>query len=515
MRVGYLAAALYLIYISRHQINPDAVAYAQVARHYAAGEFSLAVNSWWSPLYSWVLVPLVWAGADPVLAAKLLGVPLGAILALGLVRLVRQVAGEGLDLVALAAGLLLVLPMLPSPVSPDLAVACLLVWYFVLASRLLRGGSPRGAFLAGLVGGVAYLAKAYALPFIAVHLVLLMFLRWRLAQGGGTWKTFAAAYAGLFAVAAPWILTISLHDGRPTISAPARYDRLLCPVSLTPEPDMPPPFALERPREGRLALWENPTEYAGWPDVWAPWDSLEAMKCQAATVVANLRPVLRDLRRSDALGLLLVGSCAAIWLVIRRRGAWADGPATFVLWALVSAAVYCFGYATLIVEARFLWPVRVLLLAISLVGLAALCSRAKWIGRAAAVAILASLAVAAATRVHEWQKPGGFGDEADWNYRTAARLEGQGPIASNVAGRFLALYGSYRTGRVFVGASLAAATADDMQRDLAPFGPTTILVLDERRLAESLAASPAFKAMGAMADPSDKHTLWVFEFTPP
>jgi len=67
---------------------------------------------------------------------------------------------------------------------------------------------------------------------------------------------------------------------------------------------------------------------------------------------------------------------------------------------------------------------------------------------------------------------------------------------------------------VFVGASLAA-TADDMQRDLAPFGPTTILVLDERRLAESLAASPAFKAMGAMADPSDKHTLWVFEFTPP
>jgi hypothetical protein len=524
MLVGYSAAAIFLVYFSRNQINPDAVAYAQVARHYAAGEFSLAVNSWWSPLYSWVLVPFVWAGADPVFAAKLLGVPIGAAMALGLARLVREVAGEGHDRIALAAGLVLALPMLPSPVSPDLAVSCLLVWYFVLAMRLLRGGSPRGAFLTGLLGGAAYLAKAYALPFVVVHLFLMAVLRWRLArrrgEGGGPWlKTLGAAYAGLFLVAAPWILTISLHDGCATISAPARYDRVLCPVSPTPEPDILPPFVLERPREGRLALWEDPTEYAGWPEAWSPWDSMEAARCQAATVGVNLQTVLKGLWSADALGLLLVGSCAVLWLAVRRRGAWADEPGTFVLWAWASVVIYCLGYTLLVVDVRFLWPVHVLLLAMVLAGLTLLRESpgrraVRWIGEIAMVVLLASLAVSAVARVDEWRRPGGLGDEFNWNRDTARRLVGKGPVASNVAGRFMALYDSYWTGRVYVGASLSR-TAEDVQRDLAPMGRTTVLVLDDRRLVEELAASPAFRASSASVSPTKEHTLWVFEFVPP
>lgn len=38
-----------------HQVNTQGIAYILLAKHYAAGDFSLAVSSYWSPLLSWIL----------------------------------------------------------------------------------------------------------------------------------------------------------------------------------------------------------------------------------------------------------------------------------------------------------------------------------------------------------------------------------------------------------------------------------------------------------------------------
>ena len=75
--VLYLLAAVHLAILSRDQINPDGISYIQVARNCAAGRFDLAVNSYWGPLLSWILVPFVWLGWDLQLVVKVLGVVLG------------------------------------------------------------------------------------------------------------------------------------------------------------------------------------------------------------------------------------------------------------------------------------------------------------------------------------------------------------------------------------------------------------------------------------------------------
>ena len=51
--------ALYSHWRFRTYANPDTVSYLDIAVKYSQGRWSEAVNDYWSPLYSWALVPFV------------------------------------------------------------------------------------------------------------------------------------------------------------------------------------------------------------------------------------------------------------------------------------------------------------------------------------------------------------------------------------------------------------------------------------------------------------------------
>src|SRR5690606_2122780 len=53
-------------------------AYLTIAQQYLDGHFADAVNAYWSPLYSWLLMPLLAAGVHPLLAVKVLAILIGA-----------------------------------------------------------------------------------------------------------------------------------------------------------------------------------------------------------------------------------------------------------------------------------------------------------------------------------------------------------------------------------------------------------------------------------------------------
>src|SRR5687768_11427631 len=54
----------------RYIIDFDATGYINVAKLLAAGDYSNSINGFWSPLGSWMLVPFMKSGYDPVLSAK-------------------------------------------------------------------------------------------------------------------------------------------------------------------------------------------------------------------------------------------------------------------------------------------------------------------------------------------------------------------------------------------------------------------------------------------------------------
>jgi hypothetical protein len=145
----------------REQINPDAVSYIQNARYLAQGRLAESVSGYWSPLLSWCIAPLVYCGVDGLCAARVVLGVWGAGLVLASMALTRSLVrrsgwlGAGaLCLIAVDAARLAT-----CVISPDLAMAAILLAYCgtVAARRFADRTSLQ--VLAGLLGGAAYLAK--------------------------------------------------------------------------------------------------------------------------------------------------------------------------------------------------------------------------------------------------------------------------------------------------------------------------------------------------------------------
>lgn len=163
----------------RGQMNPDGVGYLTVARQYLQGHYADAVNAYWSPLYSWLLMPFLAAGVEPLLATKLLAVVIGAGAIASAWWLMRNL-GVSVECRAIVA--LTLFPILyyfgMDVTTPDLLVTTMLLLYAASMTRRRFGRRWWDGPLSGALAGLAYLAKAYALPVVGVHLLLVSAAWW-------------------------------------------------------------------------------------------------------------------------------------------------------------------------------------------------------------------------------------------------------------------------------------------------------------------------------------------------
>ena len=77
-RVAELVSAVIFLYglaigATRRVPTPDNVSYLDIAHRWAQGDLSTAVNGYWSPVYSWILVPFDWfdvasTQSEPIIA---------------------------------------------------------------------------------------------------------------------------------------------------------------------------------------------------------------------------------------------------------------------------------------------------------------------------------------------------------------------------------------------------------------------------------------------------------------
>ncbi|HUT61493.1 MAG TPA: hypothetical protein VNA25_26900 [Phycisphaerae bacterium] len=531
--VAYLAAAWYLVSISIDALNPDGVAYIVNAQHYAAGQFDLAVNGWFGPMLSWLLVPLIWLGVDPILAARLLGVLFGLAFAVGVVAMTRGLGGGRLALLAFVAALLLALRTVAAEITPDFLLAVGLTWYFVLASDLAAAPTARRAFFAGLVGGACYLVKAYAFTFVAAHLVMTFALRGLLlrkaSRAPGGLKAFAAAVVGLLVLSAPWIAVVSAQEGALTVSVTARR----APHAWGPLPRNThwPTYSLQRPREGRLSVWENPAESQGeWP-TWHPAGGFaQNLKNQLHVIFLNAIRAAGHLKNADVLGMLMCGWVVAGLLIwpLRRD----PSPERMVrLWAWLSVALYLGGYCLLYLYERFTWGAWGVLLALAVSVLSSLrrdeaprsapgprkpeqpaASASRAATAALAAMLIASTAYATLTKGYEYAQSKHEWAQCTWLRGMAQRFGDGTQVASTDWG--FGLYFSFWSDSPLLG-RLVLQGPGDLDRELSPFGRTLVLVLDSSHMAKLLHQDGRFRILGEMQvhKPSGR-VLWAFMYEP-
>ncbi|SRR6266496_832640 len=150
-----------------HQIDADAISYTGIASELKQGLFQVSINGFRSPLISWLMAAI--PDLPPFQSGKLITVLtyVGAVVLLyaftkklwhsdvvaGFAALMFVVArGVAFDAVAL--------------ISADFLFALLTLVYFWILLDCLR--EDRHWFLLGCVHGIAFLAKAFALPWLAL-----------------------------------------------------------------------------------------------------------------------------------------------------------------------------------------------------------------------------------------------------------------------------------------------------------------------------------------------------------
>jgi 4-amino-4-deoxy-L-arabinose transferase-like glycosyltransferase len=161
--------------ITHRNINYDAMAYIGIARRLATGDFLGSLHGYWSPLISWIVGAFSIFSKDLTvlshgitIASFLLCLPL-------LYRLVLELWSSH-DLAALAVLWFTVARRVAAFsvffIGADfLLTACVLV-YFTFLLRCLRSPENKNWLGLGLAHGVAFLTKAFAMPWLAACTLL-------------------------------------------------------------------------------------------------------------------------------------------------------------------------------------------------------------------------------------------------------------------------------------------------------------------------------------------------------
>ncbi len=298
-RAGWLAllAALPLLAAAAvanpGRFNPDAVAYLQLALHWREGTWDLAASAYWGPLFPWLSALAMSLVTEPIVAGRVV------------------MAGSALGFIAGGAALLRALEV-PAPACIA-GVACLLVfaaaWSVqimtpdLLVTALLMGGMaaalsprfPERPWLAGLLFGLGFYAKAVALP-LGVAL-LLACGAWHLAQRRRTIRATALAGVVLVLVAAPWIGLLSARQGAPSMGTAGSINLAIAGPHYVGaagdrfDPSHPAFTSFHAPREGRITAWEEATEmaYVRWSPLAEPGHLLRLVRYNVALTFATLR----------------------------------------------------------------------------------------------------------------------------------------------------------------------------------------------------------------------------------
>ena len=353
----YTIAVVPLAWLAREQINPDAVSYVRNAMYLAQGRPADSISGYWSPLLSWCIAPPLAAGLDGLYAARIVLGLWGAGLVCAALLFLRRWSGP-LELgPAWRAGTGSVLGIAAAAwatagITPDLLLATCLLVYAALSTDGDFIRRRWGPLWCGLVGGVAFLAKAYALPFILAHYTLALLLHF--GRDRRILRPLAMGLAGLALVAGPWIMSLSIKYQRPTISTVASIAHSI--IGPKDRPRKHPTARLYDLESGRISIWETPERMPY--NRWSPFDRRRYLLYQARYTRDTAWVILKTVWAYDALRLALPVLGAALLLAAWRR----DRAAlrSFVH-LLLLAAIYCGGFTLVFFFDRyiesFIWPI--------------------------------------------------------------------------------------------------------------------------------------------------------------
>lgn len=258
-------------WVFRYSLNADAVAYLRIAQYYANGNFDLAVNSYWGPFFSWLVVPFLLIGLDPLISARIVMAISAIVFYFACDHFfkrcgVREEWGAAGRLVAGVASLIWSIQQ----ITPDLLMSGFLTF---AASKIIpdnRNANGYNWLFTGVFFGLAFLTKPVAFPIsiLFISLFLMIVFVCERHKFFSALKAAVKIFAVFLAVCIPWITAVSMKYGKFTISSSAKIAHAVVGPELKEHVH---PFAthFHKPQQGRVTSWEDPTSlpYKFWSPI--------------------------------------------------------------------------------------------------------------------------------------------------------------------------------------------------------------------------------------------------------
>ena len=376
--IFFLVASIAISICQADYINADFVAYSTVA-HRVIHAPQTSITGSWSPLFSWMMVPLIGLGVPDLIAGRIILVASGLFYIVAIHRIACRffASAELIDRLlihgVLTCATIQAIWFSTYLLNPDLLACAFVFWYFSILTDTNQSRKTTKYFLAGAIAGFAYLAKAYMLPFCIVQPIAITVLKSIFPSRTNGMPQRAPVIAlismslGLGIVAGPWVAVLSHKYGSLTYTNAGRANHAnVGPDSFGKDPLWHPPLTRDYILEPVIA------------EEWSPFSSYRNFRHQIRLIIHNFGNCVGLIP-----GWLLLLSVVAF---IGRHGLKSfDHPGhQIALWALLTTTVYCSGYLTVNLETRYIVPVVAPLICFAAAGLiraTALHDSVRWFER--------------------------------------------------------------------------------------------------------------------------------------
>ncbi len=351
----YVALFFLLFPWYQHVLDIDAISYLHVAERYASGDWQTALNGYWSPLFSWILVPLVHVNIDLVVGAKYVNALIGLLTLVSCFRLfARFPLTPTFQRVYPFALVGMVLSFVFYELCADLLQLWLLILYLDVVIRPNWIRRKKSVITAAVLAALGYYAKAYTFPFFMVHFPIAIWLELRRPtirvawlEGRSTWFLGMVVFLLL---TMPYVAAISSKYGSFRIN---NAGKLNTSWFLSPGLSDQRKLVAEPPYTDATSYWDDPT-YAQEKFV-GPFTSMHFFAVQVKWWISNVLKFAGLLNQISVFAfLILLGF--GFWLYRTPKlppSAWQLG------WML---SLYPAGYLLIFIEWRYIWIIPVLLL---------------------------------------------------------------------------------------------------------------------------------------------------------
>jgi hypothetical protein len=359
--VFYFVLAALLLPYYQYQINPDGISYIGIAQKYIHLNFHDAVNGYWGPLLSWLLMPFLYVGFKPLLAAKLLTLMIGAITIIQFNSLIKILQiSRLLRVVLLFLVSVIIVYFALSDFTPDL----LFVYFSLLYIKTIINpnyiNSKYAGAISGFFGAGLFLTKSYGFPFFIVSFLLTNFIFYLYSKTSMAKKRILTNFMyGIIVftlISGAWVSVLSYKYDQFTIGTAGNYVHSLRGPNSLGHP-MLYLGLLNPPNKTAISIWEDPSYLI--IKNFEVFNSIDSFNHQVEITFENIRNIATIFHLFSKFSLVIL-TITIVYLL--EKGKLIFNNKIFLL--ILNLLVLISGYALLLVDVRYLWPGNILILII-------------------------------------------------------------------------------------------------------------------------------------------------------